>query len=422
MTEKLLQFIWQFQHFNKSQLQTTDGEELMLINPGQLNKNQGPDFLNARVKIGDTVLVGSIELHIKTTDWHKHQHDKDSNYKNVILHVVYKNDEANSKLPVLELTNRISKITMDRFEVLMRKASYIACESSLSQVKEITWISWKERLLAERLSRKSQQISEFLQQNKHNWEESFWWLIARNFGGKVNGDAFQDVAQSIPLTILTKHKANIHHLEALLLGQAGILHGSLSDSYGQMLYKEYSFFSNKYKFQPVMKPVHLLRMRPGNFPAIRLAQLAMLVHNSSHLLLDILETDNLDNVKCSLEVTANDFWHYRYRFDEPSDYKPKRIGEDMINNILINSVIPVLFCYGSYHRKEAYKTKALTWLEHIRAEKNSITNQFARLTVSNLSAFDSQALIELKNQYCNLKRCLECTIGNSLLRQEEPVT
>lgn len=416
MTEKLLQFIWQFQYFNKNQLQTTEGEELILIHPGLLNKNQGPDFNDARIRIGKTTLAGSIELHIRTSDWQKHHHDRDDNYRNVILHVVYLNDEADPRHPVLELTNRISKVILDRYDSLMKRGVFLACEASLPQVKEITWISWKERLLVERLNRKTKVIYAFLQQNNHNWDESFWWLIARNFGGKVNADAFEALAKSIPLTILTRHKTSIHQIEALLLGQAGLLHGELMDAYARMLYKEYVFIAKKYKLQPIMAPVHLLRMRPGNFPAVRLAQLAMLVHNSCHLLMDILETDNVEDAKCRLNVTANDYWHYRYRFDEPSAYKPKRTGEDMVNSILINSVVPILFCYGSYHNRDDYKTKALTWLEHIRAEKNSITDGFAKLKVSNLTAFDSQALIELKNQYCALKRCLECSIGNSLLR------
>lgn len=416
MTEKLFQFIWQFQYFNKSQLKTTEGEDLILIHPGQLNKNQGPDFLNARIRIGPAILVGSVELHIKTSDWQKHQHDKDANYNNVILHVVYQHDVERSDLPVLELADRVSKVILDRYDALMLKGEFIACENSLSTIKEITWISWKERLLAERLYRKTHGIHEFLKESNYNWEESFWCLLARNFGGKVNADAFQAIAQTIPITVLAKQKNSIHQLEALLLGQAGFLHGDLKDSYAQMLFKEYLFLSKKYKLQPVLNPVHFLRMRPSSFPAVRLAQLAMLIHNSKHVLLNILEVDRIEEVRSWLDVTANDYWHYRYRFDEPSSYTPKRIGEDMINNVLINSIVPFLFCYGSYHNKEIYKSKALTWLEHIRAEKNSITASFTRLKVSNVTAFDSQALIELKNQYCAVKRCLECAIGNALLR------
>lgn len=416
MTEKLLQFIWQFQYFNKSELQTTEGEEVTLLYPGQLNKNQGPDFINARIKIGKTIFAGSVELHIKTSDWYKHRHDEDENYKNVVLHVVYQNDAPEFKLPVLELVTRISKIILERYDSLMSNSAYIACENSLHLVKHITWIGWKERLLAERLTRKSGKLLELLQQNNYNWEEAFWWLLARTFGGKVNADAFQSLATTIPLTILARHKASIHQLEALLMGQAGMLHERFTDSYAIMLYREYKFLSKKYSLHPILLPIHLLRMRPGNFPTIRLAQLAMLIHQSSHLLMNILDAENVEEVKTRLNVTANDYWHYRYRFDEPSPFHPKRTGENIVNNILINAVIPFMFCYGSYHKKDLYKTKALAWLEHTRAEKNSITKEFTRLNVENFSASDSQALIELKNQYCDAKRCLECSIGYSLLK------
>ena len=416
MTEKLLQFIWQFQYFNKAQLLTTEGEEVSLIHPGQLNKNQGPDFTNGRIKIGATTFVGSVELHIKASDWQKHKHDGDDNYKNVVLHVVYTNDVKESDFPVLELASRIPKMILQRYDSLMNQGRFIACEDSLYQIKPITWASWKERLLAERLSRKAKKVQEFLQLNQVNWEESFWWLLSRNFGGKVNGDAFEALAQTIPITVLARHKASIHQLEALLLGQASLLDERHTDSYAKMLYKEYRFLSEKWHLIPIKIPVYFLRMRPGNFPTIRLAQLAMLVHKSKHLLQHILDATQVEEVRAWLDVTANDYWHYRYRFDDPSGYLPKRMGEDMVNNILINTVAPFLFCYGDYYGKEVYKTKALTWLEHTRAEKNRITNGFAELNIGNQTAFDSQALLELKNEYCDAKRCLECSIGYALLR------
>lgn len=223
---------------------------------------------------------------------------------------------------------------------------------SLALVKDITWVSWKERLLAERLTRKSQKRYELLQLKNFNWEESFWWLLARKFGGKVNAEAFQALAATIPLTVLGRHRSSIHQLEALLLGQAGILHAKLEDSYAVMLYKEYQFLSKKYKLHPIQLPIHLLRMRPGSFPTIRVAQLAMLIHESNHLLMTILDAATVDEVKGLVDVTANDYWPYRYRFKEPSAFQAKRVGEDMVNSILIIAVIPFMFCYGSFHKKE----------------------------------------------------------------------
>ena len=437
MTEKLLQFIWQFQYFNKSELGTIDGEKVQIQFAGQLNTNQGPDFSDAKIVIGKTTWAGTVELHIKTSDWNRHNHQNDKNYKNVILHVVWEDDGVGNSvlikenlnsvqvttehssvnhIPVLELKGRVSKILLLRYEELMHSNSFIPCENSISTVKEITWKSWKDRLLVERLVRKSQPIESSLNQNNFHWEESFWWQLARNFGIKVNADAFEAIARSISINMLAKHKTQIHQLEALLLGQAGLLDAKFADDYPLMLQKEYKFYKNKYSFNPINLPVFFLRMRPGNFPTIRLAQLAMLVHDSAHLFSKIREADAVKDVKAWLDVTANDYWHYHYKFDEESAYRKKKLGAAMIDNIIINTVCPVLFAYGNYHNDNKYKEKALKWLEETSAEKNNITKRFQQLGVENKTAFDSQGLIELKNEYCNKKRCLECGVGNSILK------
>jgi len=431
MTERLLQFIWQFQYFNKSELETIDGEKVQIQFAGQLNTNQGPDFSDAKIVIGKTIWAGTIELHIKTSDWNKHNHQSDKNYKNVILHVVWEDDGAGNRnavpiketeqssvdhIPVLELKGRVSKILLQRYEELMNSNSFVPCENSISTVKEITWKSWKDRLLVERLVRKFQTIESSLNENNFHWEETFWWMLARNFGIKVNADAFEAIARSISIKILAKHKTQIHHLEALLLGQAGLLENKFSEDYPLMLQKEYKFYKSKYNLKPINQPVFFLRMRPGNFPTIRLAQLAMLVHDSAHLFSKIKEADSVKDVKAWLDVTANDYWHYHYKFDEESAYRKKKLGAAMIDNIIINTVCPVLFAYGNYNDETKYKDKALRWLEQTSAEKNNITKGFQQLGIENKTAFDSQGLIELKNEYCNKKRCLECGIGNSILK------
>ncbi|MBD0331927.1 MAG: DUF2851 family protein, partial [Chitinophagaceae bacterium] len=231
MTEKLLHYIWQFQYFNKTHLRTTGGEKIEIISPGTLNKNQGPDFSNAKIKVGDTLLAGSLELHLKTSDWNIHGHTADPNYRNVILHVVFEDDvkHTNAALPLLELQEYIPKFLLEKYSELMNNSSFIPCSSSISQIKELTWLSWKERLLAERLTRKSQNILQNLEQTNYHWEEVFWRMIARNFGIKVNADAFEQIARSIPVTILAKHKNQIHQLEALLFGQAGLLSEDFRD-------------------------------------------------------------------------------------------------------------------------------------------------------------------------------------------------
>lgn len=414
--EKLLQYIWQFQYFNKAELQTTAGEKLQIIFPGKLNSNQGPDFTSAQIIIENTTLAGSIELHLKASQWNEHGHENDANYKNVILHVVLENDLPVSTIPVLELQSRISNLLLDRYTGLMNSVNFIPCANSVADVKEITWLAWKERLLAERLTRKSSIVFKFLEENNDHWEESFWWMLSRNFGMKVNSDAFESMARSIPVNILAKHKNRIHQLEALLFGQSGLLKENLNEDYPKLLQREYNFLKKKYDLKPIHGHVHFLRMRPGNFPTIRLSQLAALIQNSAHLFSKVLEIEKVSEVQKMFDVTSNDYWHYHYRFDIASSFKKKAIGKDMIDNIIINTIIPVLFAYGLYHKEEKYKSKAILWLEELSAEINSITKGFTNLELSNRSAFDSQAFIELKTQYCDHKHCLQCAIGNALLK------
>ena len=417
MTEKLLQYIWQFQHFNKSALQTTDGEQLEIFFPGNINGDQGPDFSNAKIKIANTTLAGSIELHCRSSEWNKHQHDLDKNYKNVVLHVVFQNDVLiDNGIPVLELQTRISKIMLERYDHLMNATSFIACANSIASVKELTWIGWKERLLAERLTRKSSRVIAMLGQSHTHWEEVFWWLLARSFGTKVNADAFEAIARTISINILAKHKNSIHQLEAILLGQANLLNSEFADDYPKLLQREYKFLRTKYQLKPIYQPVHFLRMRPVNFPGLRLAQLAMLIQQSTHLFSKITEEDDVQVIKRWLKLTANDYWHYHYTFDQQTAYKPKTIGAGMIDSIIINTLVPTVFAYGLLHKDQRMKDKALHWLENLLAEKNSITSGFEQIGVSSKSAYDSQALLELKNEYCNKKRCIQCSVGNYLIR------
>ena len=421
MTERLLQFIWQFQYFNKSELATASGEPVQILFPGRYNTNQGPDFSEAKIKIGSATWAGNVELHFKTSDWQKHDHHHDDNYRNVILHVVWENDSTGKNgIPILELKEKVSKILLLRYESLMNAAGFIACEKSILQVKEITWEGWKDRLLAERLTRKSEAVRCYLEQSNFHWEETFWWLLARNFGLAVNADAFEAVAKSIPLNILSKHKNQIHQLEALLFGQAGLLDEKFVEDYPNMLRKEFQFYNKKYNLNPSNAHVFFLRMRPVNFPTIRLAQLAVLVQQSAHLFSRIKEATSVVEVKKWFDVTANDYWHYHYRFDELSNFRRKKLGTAMIDNVIINTIVPMLFAYGSYHREEKQKKKAMKWLEEISSESNAITKAFHELGAETKNAFDSQALIELKNEYCSKKRCLDCAVGNAILSNKSP--
>ena len=421
MKEKLLQFIWQFQYYNRSELRTTSGDTLQILDPGTANKDQGPDFLQAKVMINNTIWAGNIEIHILSTSWYLHHHDRDPSFNNIILHVVWKNDidvydNNGIRLPTLVLEDRVSKILLSKYESLMENAGFIACGSQIHQVNELILSSWKERLIIERLQNKSNKILSFQSENKNHWEETFWWILAGNFGIKVNSVAFEQIARSIPLNIISKHRNQLQQIESLLFGQAGLLNSDFTESYPLLLQKEYKFLKKKYGLNEISLPILFLRMRPANFPTIRLAQLAVLITNSHHLFSKIIEEHDIKEIKKLLEVTANDYWHYHYMLDAASEFKKKMLGQQTINNIIINTIVPMVYTYGHFYKNDPLIDKALRWLEQLSPENNSITEGFTKLSLSNKSSYDSQSLIHLKNEYCNSKRCLNCAIGNSLIK------
>ncbi|HTQ63362.1 MAG TPA: DUF2851 family protein [Puia sp.] len=419
MTEKLLQFIWRFRYFSQRELCTENGENISIIHPGVLNNNQGPDFLNAKIKIDRTIWIGNIELHLQSSQWEKHEHGKDKNYNNVILHVVWIDDAGGNErnIPTLVLHQRISRLLLEKYKEWMESPSFIPCKNNIGQTHDMIWLSWKERLLAERLHRKSILVRDYLFQNKDHWEETLWWMIAGNFGSKVNTGIFETIARNISTQILAKHKNQICQLEAMLMGQAGLLESDFKDEYPLLLKKEYQFLKKKYQLPHIHQPVHFLRMRPGNFPTIRLSQLASLVHSSSHLFSRIKEIKTITEIKELLAVTVSDYWMTHYVFEEVSPVKNKTLGDQMKQNIIINSLVPVLYTYGIIHQLEAIKNKSISWLESMLPEKNSVMEEWNKINVEAKNSFDSQALLELKTHYCDRRRCLECAIGNALLKR-----
>jgi Protein of unknown function (DUF2851) len=420
MTERLLQYIWQFQHFNKAHLVCTTGEALQILHPGQHNHNQGPDFLNAKIQVGHTVWAGNIELHVLASDWLYHGHSSDKNYQNTILHVVWREDTVlPNNFYTLVLNNRVAAELLGQYEKWMLSAAFVPCGHKINTVNTLVFTAWKERLLLERLQQKAQQVQAYLKQTENHWETAFWWLLARNFGATVNSSAFEKIAQTIPITLLARTKGQLPQTEALLLGQAGLLQQDFNESYPRLLTKEFEFLHHKHQLPIAFVQLHFLRMRPANFPTVRLAQLAMLIHHSEHLFAKIKDSDSLDAVKELLNVTAGEYWDTHYLLDEPSPYMPKKTGAQMVNNLLINTVIPVVYAYGAYHGQVRYTEKAIDWMAAITAEKNSITKGFEALGIANQSAIDSQALIQLKNEYCNQKRCLDCAVGNHLLAAQK---
>ncbi len=420
MTEKLLHFIWQFQYYNKTNLKTVEGENLQIINIGSLNHHQGPDFLNATIQLNAIIFVGNIELHVNTSDWTKHKHNNDENYNNVILHVVWNNDKQiitnQSSISTLELKNIVAKILLDRSQKLMQANKGIACKKFLPVLNSLQWLAFKESLVAERLEEKSKKIVQLLTQNKQHWEEVFWWLLAANFGNKINKDCFQEIAQTIQVNVLAKHINKLQQLEALLFGQANLLNSAIEDDYYILLQKEYKFLQHKYQLKKVNYSVLFHRLRPANFPTIRLAQLAKLISNSSHLFSKILVIDKLTELKFLFQVTANDYWHYHFNFSEKSAYQPKSLGNQMIENIIINTVVPMLFAYGLYNKEEHYKTKAIEWLQALSPEKNSVITEWKNTEITAQTAFDTQALLQLDKNYCKQLKCLECAVGNKILK------
>ena len=421
MKEKLLHFIWKYQYFNKSCLETLRGEPLEIRFPGNYNLNQGADFSEAIIKIGSIILAGNIELHVKSSDWQKHHHSSDDNYSNIVLHVVWEadmeiSDRFSNPIPSLELQTLVPKLLIKRYEQLMEDTATIHCVKYLPVINELGWTKWKETLAVERLLEKSARVVELFRASNNHWEEVFWWLLASGFGIKVNTELFEDVARSLPVSLLARHKNQLHQLEALLLGQANLLETDFEESYPVLLQKEYRFLQKKYKLRKISNSAHFLRMRPANFPTIRLAQLAMLIYQSKHLFATIKSLENIKEVKNLFDITCNDYWHYHYIPGEITSYKPKHIGAQMIDSVIINSVVPVLFAFGMVNGDETVKAKALGWLTELRPESNSIITGWKKAGITCKNAMESQALLQLQQHFCNQKKCLQCSVGNKLLR------
>jgi hypothetical protein len=419
MTERLLQYIWQFQYYNKNELVTASGEELVIIHPGMYNTHQGPDFTGGRIKLGGNTWIGNIELHVNASDWDRHQHSTDKNYQNVILHVVWNNDRsyAGQIIPTVILGDRVPKVLLQQYYAWMKADSFIPCELTAADAGELVWTSWKERLMYERLERKSEFVFSLLRKNNFHWEETLWWMLARNFGLSVNADAFGEMAESIPYNLLSKHRTQIHQLEALLFGQTGLLEEEFDDKYPLMLKKEYLFLRKKYNLSSIHMPVHFLRMRPACFPTVRLAQLAMLIHLTPGMFSALANETSMQEIKKVLCITANDYWHYHFRFNEATVYQPKTLGAEMVNSIMMNTVVPVLFAYGKYHCEPVFQHKAVEWMANLPAESNAIVSKFRNIGVMAKNASDTQSLIELKSQYCDKRRCLDCAVANAVLKK-----
>jgi Protein of unknown function (DUF2851) len=431
MREDFLHYLWKTRHFNQKDLTLTTGEPLFIVDTGSHNSDAGPDFQQARIRIGDTLWIGQVEMHLCASDWLRHGHDKDPAYENVILHVVYEADEnivLRSKtknnpaqyLPCLELKNKIPQNIFQKYWGMMQSKAWIPCAAHFPNVSSFTRTACLDPLIIERLEQKVLIIEQSLDENKQDWEETFYQKMARAFGSKVNAEPMEQLARSIPHKLLAKHKDNLFQLEAILFGQAGWLNASFADTYPNLLTKEYRFLSHKHTLKP-MSPTGVewkfSKIRPPNFPTIRLAQFANLVHQSVHLFSKILEKETLTEVEELLESGVSDYWTTHYIFDSASIPKPKSFGKKAIQGVLLNTVIPFLFLYGKLKGLPVFKNRALDWLETLPAEDNHIIENWKALGMIAQSGAESQALLQLKTAYCEQQRCLECKIGHNILRQ-----
>jgi len=420
MTEKLLQFIWKQRYFNQQGLELLTGERLTIEYPGDDNVHQGPDFLNARIRINDNQWMGSVELHLFSSGWMKHSHTEDENYRNVILHVVWKQDHLvlNREIPQLELSTRVPHSMLDIYAGWMNKPLFIPCELAAAGTERKKWVNWASRLLINRLNRKSDLILDSLQKNHFHWEEQLWWMIANNFGVPVNASAFESIARSIPFSLLAKHRKQFIQLEALLIGQANLLDRHFTDPYALLLKREFQFLKKKYNLKKNYESVHFLRMRPESFPAIRLSQLASLYAENTSLFAWTLECDSVALLKRKMMVCANDYWSNHYVFEKTSGFRLKWLGTIKCESIIINSVIPLLYAYGKFIPDQDILDRSIAWLKQIPPEQNHIMDGWKHIGISMKKAAGSQALMELKKQFCDQRKCLECEIGKDLLRPD----
>ena len=423
MKEDFLHFIWKHKLYQHDSLFTEDGEPVLIVNPGRHNTNAGPDFFDARIRIGETLWAGNIEIHLRTSDWNRHGHQTDPAYRNTILHVVAISDlqvfnDLGASVPVLVV--KWPKWIEDNYEMLLKSHEWIGCASLLYQVDPFRIKFFLNGIVIERLKQKIDTISKMLSDTKEDWGETFYCMLARNFGLKENALPFEMVARSLPQSVLARHHDSLFQIEALLFGQAGLLGDELfGDEYYLELRKEYRFLAVKYGLRPIAGHLwKFMRMHPGNFPTIRLAQFAALIHSSKGLFSAVIEANNLEDLQKLFMVKASDYWDSHYNFNKPSVNRKKVFGNQIFSLIVINVVVPFYFLFGESQNKLILKDRALEILEQMPAENNSAMNRWAGAGVVAANALESQALLQLQHNYCEPRKCLDCTIGHKIILHE----
>lgn len=423
MEEAFLHFIWKFQPFNTRDLLTESGQKILVLQPGSANIDAGPDFKNAKIQIGEIIWNGSVEIHIQAKDWYNHKHHQDEASNNVVLHVVWKNDASierkdNTVIPTLELKNLVDQHPRLNYKQLFEPGEEILCRRFTHKIKPITVLSMKDKVLAQRLESKSEKIFREIALTNYDWEEITWRVLCRNFGFKTNAHPFYELGKSMPLKILKKEAHSQETVEGLLFGQAGFLEEEYDDPYFLALKNEYTFGLKKHSLERWLD-LHqwkFLRLRPANFPTIRIAQLAALVSSQENLLSFFIHYRSIKELLEGLKTSQSSYWQKHYLFGKPTKSTIGKLGVSSVDNILINRVTPLLLAYGIHKDMDEMKERALELLASVKAVKNSITNKWMALSMEIKSAFDSQAIIEFNNEYCMRKRCLSCSIGTDVIR------
>lgn len=424
MQEDFLHYIWKFKKFDFGNAKTVDGSPVVISGSGIHNSNSGPDFFNARIKIGGQSWAGNVEIHLRSSDWYAHRHEEDPNYDNVILHVVWEHDidiyrKDNSAIPTLELKNLLSRDTVQNYRnlLLAPNAKWINCENDFPNFDEFELNNWLERLYLEKLQEKSKAIKDMHRVTGNNWEAVLFHLLARNFGSKVNAGPFLSLAQSLDFKFIQKCSDSQVKLEALFLGQSGILDIKAEDGYYSLLKKEYDFIKRKFRLENglVERPKYF-RLRPDNFPTIRLSQLATLYAGVPHLFSSVLKTNTRDGLHNIFKAETSDFWKTHYNFGKPHSARNKKLSVDFIDLIIINTVVPIKFSWLEV-TGIGDSSGLLQLINEIKAEKNSIVDKFNLIREgTGLTALQSQALLQLKNEYCDKNYCLKCQLGAGLLK------
>ena len=422
--EKFLHYLWKNRLFSEEKLATQLGEKIEVLEVGQHNIHAGPDFQNARIRIGKTLWIGNVEIHIHSSDWYCHGHHHDKAYDNVILQVVLNHNQQvrrtnNEVIPTAEI--QFDNNLFIHYQHMLENESWIPCEKELQTVDRSIIDFWLSRLTIERLERKTCQIRQLLEENQHNWEATFYIMLAKNFGFKVNAGPFEMLARSLPLSCVSRISDNLPQLEALFFGQAGFLDQKrLDDEYHRQLFDEFLYLKKRFRLKPL--PKHLWRfakLRPVNFPSVRIAQFCALMYQSERLFSEILDQPTLHQLRKFFDVQTSEYWDTHYAFHKSGPFRAKRLGEDAFHTLVINTVVPFLFIYGQVQDKPQFKERALDLLLETGPEKNSILTHWKELGIHIPNAYNSQALIELKNSYCNQHRCLDCQIGNQILNRPQ---